>query len=163
MTRPSPDSPTPYTRSQVARITGAPPPLVQKLGTEVLKKRARGTGNHLGFSMEDALRIMVARELMRTGVQVSSLDSLFKRIEDSPAASARRWAWLRNVEERSLLGAAIVLILPQPHAADSTANCFLTTALEAVEIMKTAKRTVVVVDVGALIVRLEEHTGQRYM
>ncbi len=78
-------------------------PQVKKLAKKFLRKRASGTGNYLGFSLDGALRIAVARELLRVGVQVASLHSLFASIE-------KDWPKLRSPRVHSE-GATLVLFL----------------------------------------------------
>jgi hypothetical protein len=142
-------------------MTGASHPQVKKLGVAMLKKKARGTGNHLGFSADDALRIMVSRELLRVGVQVGSLRSLFASLETPSVPNAKRWAWLRT-EDCRRQGAALVLVQPHALAPTGVGAVGLTTAAQAVEWLQ-SKRTVVVIDVGACIKQIEEHTGQSYI
>src|SRR5688572_26609184 len=77
----TPDSPYPYTRSAVASLTGASESQVRKLGKRLLRKAGRGTGHHVGHDLDDALRIAVAGELLRVGVAVTSLESIFGAIE----------------------------------------------------------------------------------
>jgi DNA-binding transcriptional MerR regulator len=127
----------------------------------VLRKRRAGSGNYHGYNFEDALRISVSKELLRVGLQVSSIQSLFDSLERSPS-SGKPWAWLRTPEPRTA-GAALVLVLGHPMGPDPahTGAVYLTTAAEAVTWLK-SKRTVIVVDVGALILQLEERTGERY-
>jgi len=143
----------PYSQADVVRATGASMPQVKKLATRLLRKKGRGTGNHLGFNFEDTLRIAVARELLRVGVDVSSIHSLFAAIETPKKRSAHRWSWLRT-EDAYRNGAALVLF----HA--SGAVC-LTTAVDAVALLKSTQ-TVTVIDVGAIILELERQTGEQY-
>lgn len=160
MTRPTPDSLYPYSRSDVVRMTGASNPQVKILGTEVLKKQAQGTGNHLGYNDDDALRVMVSRELLRIGIQVSSIHSLFQSLETPALPTAKAWDWLKTEEARTQ-GAALVVIQPHALAAARTGAVYLTTAQEAIAWLQ-SKRTVIVIDVGGFIDDLEQHTGKRY-
>lgn len=157
-----PDSPTPYTRSDVARMTGASPPQVKKLATGLLKKKAPGTGNYLGFTFDDALRIAVARELLSVGVQLPSIKSLFAALDAPHAARGKTWPWLKTAEAR-YTGAALVLLLAHPLLPDATGAVYLTTARDAVDqLAQRPARTVIVIDVNALIGQLEQHSGQAY-
>src|SRR5262245_38662893 len=119
MSRPSFDSAFPFTRQQVSAITGVTPPTVKILGTAFLKKKPHGTGNYLGFSMDDAVRIAVAKELLRVGVQSASLHELFEAIETTKAAAAKRWAWLRTSDARRQ-GAVLVMFLAPRSAPTQT-------------------------------------------
>jgi len=101
MSRPSPDSPFPYTRTAAASLTGASAAQVRKLSNRLLKKSASGTGNHLGHNLDDVLRITVSKELLRVGVRVASLHSVFASIEAD-------WPRLRVSSVRQT-GACLVL------------------------------------------------------
>jgi hypothetical protein len=150
----------PYSQSDVVRVTGASMPQVKKLAKRLLRKKGQGRGNHLGFNFDDTLRIAVARELLRVGVDVSAIHSLFAGIEHPTLPTARPWAWLRTAEARQL-GSALVLILAPRNALANTGGVMLTTAAAAVAFLQ-AKQTVIVIDVGAIIAELEQQTGARY-
>jgi hypothetical protein len=150
----------PYSQGDVVRVTGASMPQVKKLATQLLRKKGRGSGKPLGFNFDDTLRIAVARELLRVGVDVSSMHSLFAAIESPRGPSAHRWAWLRTEESRRL-GACIVLVLPPRHALATAGHVHLTTTVDAAAWLQ-SKHTVIVIDVGATIRQLEEQTGEQY-
>jgi DNA-binding transcriptional MerR regulator len=96
MSRPAADSLFPYSRSAVASIAGVSPRAMGILQEgKVLKKRARGTGNWYAYSADDLLRIMLAKELTRLGLQVATIHSLFESIQtptvrQRPRQRARR-------------------------------------------------------------------------
>src|SRR5262245_7446067 len=117
MTRPSPGDPYPYSRGDLASMTGVGVPTIKNLQVgRVLKKRKRGTGHHHGYNCEDALRVSVSKELLRVGLQVRSIQSLFDALE-SPPSTGKRWTWLRTPEARTA-GAALVLVLGHPMGPD---------------------------------------------
>ena len=162
MTRPTPESAYPYTRGDVASLTGASVPTIKNLQRgRVLRKRRPGTGNYHGYNFEDALRIAVSKELLRVGLLVSSIASLFDSLE-APPSTGHPWSWLRTTDAR-VNGSALVLILGHPLGPDPahTGHVYLTTTHEA-KAWLDSKRTVIVVDVGVLIAQLEERTGERY-
>lgn len=150
-----------FSQGDVVRMTGASAPQVKKLTTKLLRKKGRGSGKHLGFNFDDTLRIAVARELLRVGVDVASMHELFAAIETPRIASAHRWAWLRSEESRRT-GAAIVLLLAPRHAPAHTGGVYLTTAAEAAALLQ-SKQTVIVIDVGTIILQLETASGERYL
>ena len=150
----------PYSQSDVVRVTGASMPQVKKLAKRLLRKKGSGSGKHLGFDFEDTLRIAVARDLLRVGVNVSSMHSLFAAIETPRAGSGHPWAWLRTEDARRQ-GAALVLVLAPRNALAQTGAVYLTTTAEAVAWLH-SKQSVIVLDVGATIAELEQQTGERY-
>jgi len=160
MTRPAPGDPYPFSRGDVASMCGVGVPTIKNLIVgKVLPKRRRGTGNHHGFDMDDAVRILLSKRLLHVGLQVRSIQSLFDSFESPPS---KPWAWLRTPEARAS-GAALVLVLGHPMGPDPahTGRAYLTTAAEAVEWLK-SKRSVICIDVNALIAQIEERTGQPY-
>jgi hypothetical protein len=166
MTRPTPHSERPYSRGTVSSMTGVGVPTIKNLvrGVRKLKRKHRGTGNWDGFSFDDSLRIGLSKELLRVGVPVATISELFDVIEQPRERVNKGWAWLRTPEARQQ-GAALVLILGHPLGPDpaTTGHCYLTTAYEAVAQMSGSKgRTVIVIDVNAIIARLEDATGERY-
>jgi hypothetical protein len=153
--RPTPDSSHPFTRSEVAVFADTTPAVVKSLAKGFLKKRGQGTGNFLGFSMDDAVRIRVAKELLHVGVQVTAIHSLFQSIE-------KDWPRLRR-RETLVTGASLVLIVgPLGPNRAGQGQAYLTTAEEGVQWLRQSKRTVVVIDVGEIINDIERKTGQRY-
>lgn len=124
-------------------------------GIRALKKRRKGPGNWNGFDFDDALRIALAKELLRVGLQVASIDSLFQSIE-------KDWPRLRRPESRAE-GAALVLVLGHPLGPDPerVGHGYLTTAYEAKRWLESTN-TVIVIDVNAMIAKLEDATGTRY-
>jgi DNA-binding transcriptional MerR regulator len=159
---PRPGDPYPYSRGDVASMCGVGVPTILNLQRgQVLHKRRRGTGHYHGYNFEDALRISVSKELLRVGLLVTSIQSLFDAL-DAPASAGKPWTWLRTTEARTD-GAALVLVLGHPMGPDPlhTGAAYLTTAAEAKGWLM-SKRTVIVVDVGSLIFQLEERTGERY-
>jgi len=153
MTRPTPESPYPYTRSAAAILANLSNPVVKRLGKQLLKKRSRGTGNFVGYNFDDVLRMKVAKELLHVGVNVASIHSLFAAIE-------KDWPRLRQPRTR-VVGACLVLFIGQLGPNSPTGRAYLTTTQEAVDWLK-SKQTVVVIDINALIEDLEQRTGQPY-
>lgn len=151
----------PYSQSDVVRVTGASMPQVKKLAKRLLRKKGHGTGKHLGFSLDDAVRIATARALLVVGVDVATMHELFRAIERPSIASARKWTWLRS-EEAFRFGAAIVLLHAPRNAPQRTGGVHLTTAHEAVELLQ-GKQLVTVIDIGAIIREIEAKTGESYM
>ena len=139
----------PYSQSDVVRVTGASMPQVKKLGKRLLRKKGHGTGKHLGFNMDDNVRIGTALQLHEVGVDVATMHELFAAIERPSIPSARKWAWLRS-EEAYRLGAAIVLVHAPRNAPARTGGVYLTTAVEAKALLE-GKQLVTVIDVGAIV------------
>src|SRR5687767_8130780 len=135
MLSPSLESPFPYSRSAIASLTGASPSQVRKLGKRLLRKPGRGTGHKVGHDFDDALRIAVARELLRIGVTVASLDSLFTAIEPT-------WPRLRAPNVRAV-GACLVLEVGHLGLNSQTCRAHLTTAKEAVARLRSTSTVVV--------------------
>jgi hypothetical protein len=153
--RPSPDSAHPYTRSTAAILANVSNPTVKKLGRELLGKKASGTGNHLGFSLDDVLRIRVAKELLNLGVQVASIYSFFQSIE-------KDWPKLRTPATRKH-GACLVLFVGPFGPNGRGGRVMLTDATDAVNWLKQTKQTVVVIDINVMIEDLEKRTGEQYV
>jgi hypothetical protein len=166
MTLLSPDGTVLYTRGELAALTGTGVPTLKNLhrgrviGTRG-KRRKQGTGHPNSYAFEDALRVLVSKELLKVGLQVASIQSLFDALE-TPPSTGKRWAWLRSGERRRL-GAALVLVLGHPLGPKNplAGSVYLTSAAEAVHWLQ-SKRTVIVIDIGALILELEERTGEQY-
>jgi hypothetical protein len=148
-----PNATAPFTRSAAAVLAELSAPQVKKLGTRLLRKRGRGKGHHLGHSLDDVLRMRLARELLSLGVQIASIHSLFAAIEP-------KWPWLRSPAARTE-GAALVLLTGPLGLNSTTGRAYLTTAAEAVSWLH-SKQTVIVIDVNAMIAELEQRTGERY-
>ncbi len=157
MPRPTSDSAFPFTRGAVSSMTGASVPVIKNLlrGIPALKKRHRGSGHWSAFDLDDALRVAVARELLRVGVQVAAIASVFAAIE-------RDWPRLKTPQARTE-GAVLVLVLGHPlgSASAQTGHVHLATAIEA-KAWALSKRTVILTDVNALIAHLEDVTGLSY-
>ena len=164
--RPTPDSRYPYTRGEIERITDVGAPTIKNLQRgRVLRKRRRGAGNYVGYDDDDALRIMLSKVFHRVGLEVSGIHALFASLEQpAPHPSAKTWSWLRTREAYDQ-GAAIVLL--RAHASTpspTTGHAYLTTAADAVWWLQQSQtaQTVIVIDVGALILQLEARTGRPY-
>ncbi|HXG89316.1 MAG TPA: hypothetical protein VNJ02_13350 [Vicinamibacterales bacterium] len=136
-------------------LANASAPVVKKLSRALLNKKGEGTGNYLGYSMDDVVRIRVAKELLKVGVQVASIHGLFESIE-------KDWPRIRRLEAIRD-GACLVLIIGAlgPNR-DSGGQVYLTTAHEAREWLRQTKRTVVVIDIGAIVEDIEQKTGRQY-
>lgn len=144
----------------MAGITGATASTIKNLQEgKVLKKRAKGTGHWLGYDLEDALRIMLAKELIRVGLQVASIHSLFESIQHPTAPSAKSWAWLKSPEARTEV-ACLVLILSHRALSGTTGAAYLTTFEGAKQYL--GARTAIVIDVSSFIREIEDRTGRRY-
>jgi DNA-binding transcriptional MerR regulator len=161
MTRPSPDDPFPFTRGDVAAVCGVTASTIKNLQHgKVLKKRPRGTGNWNGYDMDDALRIMVAKELIRVGLQVASIHSLFEAIQKPTAPSAKPWSWLRTAEARDQ-GACLVLLLSHRALSNSTGAAYITTLVGAAQWL--GRSTAIVIDLNGFIRDLENRTGRSFV
>lgn len=125
-------------------------------GLKQLDERAPGR-----LDADDALRLIVARELVGLGVEIDSLPSLFDSLQTASTPRAKPWAWLRT-EEARLQGAALVLFRPVRASACGIGAACVTTAATAVEWLR-SKRGAIVIDIGAIIQRIEHATGQSYV
>jgi len=156
----------PYSRTDICNLVAIGLPTLKNFmrGVRVLNKRQRGKATRPAFDLDDALRIALAKELLRVGVNVATISSLFDAIEQPIANRNKGWAWLRSPDS-IIEGATLVLVLGPLHSPNRPhiGHVFLTTANDAVENwLKRAKQIVVVIDVGDIINRLETVTGQRY-
>jgi hypothetical protein len=143
-------------------MTGVSAPSIKGIvrGVRALKRRAKGTGNWNAFSFDDALRIALAKELLRVGLKVSSVSSLFDAIEEPRAGVNKGWAWLRSPEAVAT-GAVLVLLPGDPSGPNpATGHAYVTTAADAVRWLR-SHRTCVVIDINPLIARLEAATADR--
>lgn len=160
MSRPTVDSLYPYTRGDLACIAGVSVPTIKNLQVgRVLPTRACGTGNWNGFDDEDALRTMLSKELLRVGLQVASIHSLFESIQQPTAPSAKPWSWLDTQEARDQV-AVLVLILGHRALSSAHGAAYLTTFKGARHWL--GQRTAIVIDVSSFIRELEERTGRPF-
>jgi len=160
MSRPELDSLFPYSRSEVATIAGVGVPTIKTLHAgKVLPKRARGTGNWRSYSAEDMLRTMLAKELLRVGLNVASIHSLFESIQAPTTPNAKPWAWLRSREARDAV-ACLVLSLGHRALSSATGTAHITTFDGAKQFL--GQRTAIVIDVNSFIREIEERTGRPY-
>lgn len=163
MSRPTLDSPFPYTRGDLAAITGVGVPTIKNLQVgRVLPTRTTGTGNPNGFDDEDVLRAMLAKELLRVGLQVASIHSLFEAVQTPTAPSAKPWSWLDSDDARAH-GAALVLILSHRSMSSTTGMAYLTTLKDARRWQgNRGNRTAIVIGVSSFIRELEERSGRPF-
>ncbi len=109
---------------------------------------------NLGFTADDSLRLVVARELVNLGVQVDSLRSLFDSLETASSPRTKPWPWV-HTEDARRQGATLVLFRPVRASACGIGAACVTTAAQAVEWLRT-KRAVTVIDIGAILARMEQ-------
>jgi hypothetical protein len=145
----------------MAGITGATASTIKNLQVgQVLKKRPRGTGHWIGYDMEDALRIMLAKELIRLGFQVAGIHSLFESIQRPTHPSVKPWSWLRSQEACTEI-ACLVLILSHRALSGTTGAAYLTNLAGAKRWL--GDRTAIVIDVNSFIREIEERTGRSFV
>jgi hypothetical protein len=158
--RAAPDSAYPFSRGELCVVAEVPAWVVQNLEDgHILKKPKRGTGHWHRYSPDETLRTMLAKELLRCGLVVSSIHSLFASIEHPIAPSAKPWSWLASEEARTD-GACLVLIHRHRALSRGAGTAHLTTAAGATQWL--GQQTAIVIDVNSFIREIEARTGRRY-
>lgn len=106
----------------------------------------------LAISDDDCLRAMLAKQLLRVGIQADSIRSLFQAIDRSTAPNAKPWSWLDSRESREQVACLVLLV--------SRGAAYLTTYERAKRWL--GDRTALVIDVASFIREIEDRTGRPF-
>jgi DNA-binding transcriptional MerR regulator len=144
----------PYSRGTVAIMLGINGCSVTHYTRAVraLQRERRGTGHHNTYSVEDALRLWLVRELIAVGLGVAEINRVFDHIEEEHEHNLG-WAWLRTEDARRN-GAALVVI-----HGDLAASAVVT---HEEAWLQRSDRIYSVINLGLAIAQLERLTGERY-
>ncbi len=152
-----------FTSKEVCFITRVTPPVVRNLVRgKVLRKRPQGTGIPLRYSLDDVLRIAVAKTLTTTGIDVSAIKEMFEAIDLPSVPGARPWKWLRT-RERVEQGAYLLLVTESPKLPANTGSVSLLPKDDAFTTAARLRGKIVLIDVGAEIAQIEARSGEAFL
>lgn len=159
-------TPTPaaarFTLPDICRLTSATPPSLRNLlRGKVLTRANRGLGHYQRFTLDDAVQVAVAKELLGIGSQVSSIRSAFASIARPSMTNAKPWSWLRE-PERHIEGAMLLVLTEHPSLPPGRGAIGLFTRRDALAYVVPGARGVFLFDVNLLIERIEQASGERY-
>jgi len=152
-----------FSRRETCSIADVTAPVVINLVLRgVLRKKARGSGRHLSFTLDDVLRVAIAKTLTTSGVDVSGIKELFAAIDRPSLPGARPWRWLWT-RERVDRGAVLVLVTESPKRPPNTGTATLLPKAEAFTIVPRLRGKILIIDVGVEIARIEQRTGHLFL
>jgi hypothetical protein len=152
---------TTYNLSRICELAAVTPPVVKNLiRGKVIRKKAKGTGKYITFSLDEGVKLAVCKSLLVLGIEVANLRAMFAAIDRPSLPQARPWSWLQT-PDRVTQGAVLCVIYQHPLLPAGTGAIVLTTAAGADRItMATAKS--IRIDVHQLISEIEHRAGVPY-